>query len=209
MRAWDRQRVLALVWLVGAGLTFLTLVLPYDIDLATGRRTVVAGLALLCAAVLWRGPQLPVAGLHLVVAAGSVLIAYCTSLGVPDIEGVMFLLPIVYASATFRAREALGHVVLAVALFGLVLVGADEAMTVAPWIAFTCVAGVGAVLCFVLVTIVEVRERERLAGERDRRIAGELQRTLLPDRLPTVDGALLAARYLPAAREADVGGDLY
>jgi GAF domain-containing protein len=40
-------------------------------------------------------------------------------------------------------------------------------------------------------------------------IALTLQHGLLPERLPTPDGVGLAARYLPAARHADVGGDWY
>ena len=43
--------------------------------------------------------------------------------------------------------------------------------------------------------------------EREHRIAETLQRSLLPDRLPTLPGLEVAARYLPAASEAEVGGD--
>ena len=45
--------------------------------------------------------------------------------------------------------------------------------------------------------------------ERERRIAATLQRTLLPQRLPRIAGVELAARYVPAASEAGVGGDWY
>ena len=45
--------------------------------------------------------------------------------------------------------------------------------------------------------------------EREHRIAETLQRSLLPDRLPTLPGLTVAARYLPAASEAEVGGDWY
>jgi PAS domain S-box-containing protein len=45
--------------------------------------------------------------------------------------------------------------------------------------------------------------------EREHRIAETLQRSLLPDRLPTLPGLEVAARYLPAAAEAEVGGDWY
>ncbi len=45
--------------------------------------------------------------------------------------------------------------------------------------------------------------------EREHRIAETLQRSLLPDRLPTLPGLAVAARYLPAASEAEVGGDWY
>ena len=45
--------------------------------------------------------------------------------------------------------------------------------------------------------------------EREHRIAETLQRSLLPDRLPNLPGLEVAARYLPAAAEAEVGGDWY
>lgn len=45
--------------------------------------------------------------------------------------------------------------------------------------------------------------------ERELEISHALQRNLLPSGLPEVDGATLAARYLPATREAAVGGDWY
>jgi PAS domain S-box-containing protein len=45
--------------------------------------------------------------------------------------------------------------------------------------------------------------------ERELRIAETLQRSLLPDRLPSLPGLQVAARYLPAASEAEVGGDWY
>ena len=45
--------------------------------------------------------------------------------------------------------------------------------------------------------------------EREHRIAETLQRSLLPDRLPSLPGLEVAARYLAAASEAEVGGDWY
>jgi PAS domain S-box-containing protein len=45
--------------------------------------------------------------------------------------------------------------------------------------------------------------------EREHRIAETLQRSLLPDRLPQVPGLDVAVEYLPAAAEAEVGGDWY
>ena len=45
--------------------------------------------------------------------------------------------------------------------------------------------------------------------EREHRIAETLQRSLLPERLPQIPGLGVAARYLPAAAEAEVGGDWY
>lgn len=45
--------------------------------------------------------------------------------------------------------------------------------------------------------------------EREHRIAETLQRSLLPERLPRLPGLAVAARYRPAASEAEVGGDWY
>lgn len=45
--------------------------------------------------------------------------------------------------------------------------------------------------------------------EREHRIAETLQRSLLPERLPRLPGLTAAARYIPAATEAEVGGDWY
>jgi PAS domain S-box-containing protein len=45
--------------------------------------------------------------------------------------------------------------------------------------------------------------------EREHRIAETLQRSLLPEHLPHLPGLAVAARYLPAAEEAEVGGDWY
>jgi serine phosphatase RsbU (regulator of sigma subunit)/anti-sigma regulatory factor (Ser/Thr protein kinase) len=45
--------------------------------------------------------------------------------------------------------------------------------------------------------------------EREHKIAETLQRSLLPERLPALPGLEVAARYLPAASEAEVGGDWY
>jgi serine phosphatase RsbU (regulator of sigma subunit) len=51
-------------------------------------------------------------------------------------------------------------------------------------------------------------ENERLYKEQ-RGIAQTLQHALLPDRLPRVAGIAAGARYIPAARDIDVGGDWY
>jgi PAS domain S-box-containing protein len=45
--------------------------------------------------------------------------------------------------------------------------------------------------------------------EREHRIAETLQRSLLPEKLPQPPGLKVAARYRPAAAEAEVGGDWY
>src|SRR5215211_33998 len=45
--------------------------------------------------------------------------------------------------------------------------------------------------------------------EREHLIAQTFQRSLLPDRLPRIPGLSVAARYLPAREEANVGGDWY
>ncbi|WP_435877150.1 SpoIIE family protein phosphatase [Streptomyces acidicola] len=43
----------------------------------------------------------------------------------------------------------------------------------------------------------------------DAHVANELQRTMLPETLPRTSGVRIAARYLPAAETAQVGGDWY
>ncbi len=47
------------------------------------------------------------------------------------------------------------------------------------------------------------------AYDQERRISHELQRNLLPDQLPWVEGWALAARYVPATVGVEVGGDWY
>lgn len=208
-RAFDRERVLALLWLVGALLTALTLVLPYAHDVDVPARVAVATLAVAVGAALLLAPPLPERVLHLIVAAGTITVAFCTSLALPDVEGVMFLLPIIFASASFAPRMAAAHLALAAAAYAVVLTTAADERTVAPWISFTLVIGVGAVLAVAIEMLVAAREGAVAAGRRDRRIAGTLQRTLLPEALAAPPGVSVAARYEPAAEEADVGGDLY
>ena len=48
-----------------------------------------------------------------------------------------------------------------------------------------------------------------LVFEREHRIAETLQRSLLPEHLPVIPGLEVAARYIPAASESEVGGDWY
>ena len=45
--------------------------------------------------------------------------------------------------------------------------------------------------------------------EREHTTAETLQRSLLPDQLPSVPGMVMAARYLPVARNMEIGGDWY
>src|SRR6266702_3008987 len=45
--------------------------------------------------------------------------------------------------------------------------------------------------------------------EREHTTAATLQRSLLPDSLPTVPGVILEARYLPVTRNMEIGGDWY
>lgn len=52
----------------------------------------------------------------------------------------------------------------------------------------------------------ETLERELLA---ERNVAERLQRALLPDRLPELDGLQTAVEYLPAMADVGVGGDWY
>jgi PAS domain S-box-containing protein len=64
-------------------------------------------------------------------------------------------------------------------------------------------------------TAIDIHERKTMEArlfevyQREHRIAETLQRSLLPERLPPIDGLELAARYLPGARGAAVGGDWY
>jgi len=45
--------------------------------------------------------------------------------------------------------------------------------------------------------------------EREHTTAETLQRSLLPDQLPSVNGLVMAAKYLPVARNMEIGGDWY
>ncbi len=64
-------------------------------------------------------------------------------------------------------------------------------------------------------TAIDIHERKTMEGRllevyrREHKIAETLQRSLLPERLPQIDGLQLAARYLPGARGAAIGGDWY
>jgi PAS domain S-box-containing protein len=54
-----------------------------------------------------------------------------------------------------------------------------------------------------------MEERLRTVYEQEHHTAETLQRSLLPERLPRIDGVDLAARYIPAGTGAGVGGDWY
>jgi PAS domain S-box-containing protein len=64
-------------------------------------------------------------------------------------------------------------------------------------------------------TAIDIHERKTMEGrllevyQREHKIAETLQRSLLPQRLPRIEGVELAARYLPGARGAAIGGDWY
>jgi PAS domain S-box-containing protein len=64
-------------------------------------------------------------------------------------------------------------------------------------------------------TATDIHERKlaeeglELAYRRDHEVAATLQRSLLPERLPEIDGLALEARYLPASSGAAIGGDWY
>lgn len=55
----------------------------------------------------------------------------------------------------------------------------------------------------------QMEEALRRVYEREHRVAETLQRSLLPEKLPEIEGVTLAARYLPAGEGAAVGGDWY
>jgi anti-sigma regulatory factor (Ser/Thr protein kinase) len=56
-------------------------------------------------------------------------------------------------------------------------------------------------------TVQDVTEDKR--AEREHRIAETLQRSLLPEELPTIPGITLAARYRPATTGMEIAGDWY
>jgi PAS domain S-box-containing protein len=64
-------------------------------------------------------------------------------------------------------------------------------------------------------TAIDIHERKLMEGrlrevyEREHTIAETLQRSLLPERLPRIEGLEIAARYLPAGQGAAIGGDWY
>ncbi len=64
-------------------------------------------------------------------------------------------------------------------------------------------------------TAIDIHERKTMEArllevyQREHKIAETLQRSLLPERLPKIEGVQLAARYLPGARGAAIGGDWY
>jgi PAS domain S-box-containing protein len=64
-------------------------------------------------------------------------------------------------------------------------------------------------------TATDIHERKSMEEslyrvyEREHRIAETLQRSLLPEKLPEIEGLELAARYLPAGTETAIGGDWY
>ena len=64
-------------------------------------------------------------------------------------------------------------------------------------------------------TAIDIHDRKTMEGrllevyQREHKIAETLQRSLLPERLPQIEGIELAARYLPGARGAAIGGDWY
>jgi PAS domain S-box-containing protein len=64
-------------------------------------------------------------------------------------------------------------------------------------------------------TAIDIHDRKTMEArlfevyQREHKIAETLQRSLLPERLPQIEGVELAARYLPGVRGASVGGDWY
>jgi len=56
-------------------------------------------------------------------------------------------------------------------------------------------------------TVQDITEEKQ--AEREHRIAETLQRSLLPEHLPEIPGVAVAARYVPATKYVEVGGDWY
>jgi DNA-binding response OmpR family regulator/anti-sigma regulatory factor (Ser/Thr protein kinase) len=65
------------------------------------------------------------------------------------------------------------------------------------------------VLLTQLARLIGLRLENARLYEAEHRIAATLQHSLLPQSLPRVPGAIVAARYLPGSSEAEVGGDWY
>jgi hypothetical protein len=65
-----------------------------------------------------------------------------------------------------------------------------------------------AYLCTLAGVYAQAVERARL-HERQRSVVETLQRAILPRALPALPGLELVARYLPAGRDAEIGGDWY
>lgn len=85
-----------------------------------------------------------------------------------------------------------------------------------PWMAF----GIGAAIALSAGVIAEFLGRRRDLAEdmgaeltrlyaEERSVAQSLQHHLLPERLPSVDGMELAARYFAGSEGVDIGGDWY
>lgn len=55
----------------------------------------------------------------------------------------------------------------------------------------------------------EQLSQEEARAQREHQIAETLQRSLLPDRIPEIPGVAVAARYVPAPADVQVGGDWY
>ena len=55
----------------------------------------------------------------------------------------------------------------------------------------------------------EIERKLSEAYQRDHEVAETLQRSLLPESLPKIEGLQLDARYLPASQSAAIGGDWY
>lgn len=55
----------------------------------------------------------------------------------------------------------------------------------------------------------ELLSHEEARAQHEHDLAETLQRSLLPDRLPDVPGIALAARYVPATTDVQIGGDWY
>jgi hypothetical protein len=75
------------------------------------------------------------------------------------------------------------------------------------------ILGIGIIFSLAAAGVTEGVVRRRTAVEaqfkQQRSVSETLQRSLLPRRLPTIPGWEFAARYVPATRGAEIGGDWY
>jgi serine phosphatase RsbU (regulator of sigma subunit) len=97
----------------------------------------------------------------------------------------------------------------------LTLIGSPRAPLAGTWAEYLPwgILGLGILLSFAAAGATEYLVRRRKTAEsmyqQQRRVSETLQQALLPKKLPTVPGWEFAARYVPATKGAEIGGDWY
>ena len=125
----------------------------------------------------------------------------------------------IYAFAFFSLRQAALQTLLVGIAFGFVLLSQQEIWSseFARWLLVIGTTIVVGSLIRLLTGLLhqrsvyerDARVRAEQAERRARTIADVLQRSLLPPRLPEIEGVELGAAYRPGAEGVDVGGDFY